>query len=107
LQPDFPLFMRVRFNDVFTVNGDGSISPKQPIMVGGVQLTPGMDFGRRVRLGNVHFAAVAGRDLEIEQQGGMTYLVRPYVPPSRDRPRPPPRMVSAMAREPMPLEATP
>jgi hypothetical protein len=99
--------MRVRFDEVFAVNGDGSISPKVPIVVGGVQLTPGMDFGRRVRLGNVHFAAVAGRDLEVEQQGGTTYLVRPYVPPTRDRKPGPPRMVSAMATEPMPLDATP
>ena len=99
--------MRVAFNEVFTVNGDGSISPKVPVVVGGVKLEPGMDFGRRVRLGNVHFAAVAGRDLEIDQQAGVTYLLRPYVQPMRDRAPPPPRMVSAMAMEPMPLEATP
>ena len=99
--------MRVRFNEVFTVNGDGSISPKVPVVVGGVKLDPGMDFGRRVRLGTVHFAAVAGRDLEVDQQAGVTYLLRPYVPPARDRPEAPPRMVSAMSLDPMPLEATP
>lgn len=100
------MFMRVRFNDVFAANGDGSFSPKVPIMVGGVHLTPGMDFGRRVRLGTVHFAAVAGRDLEVDQQAGMTYLLRPYVPPARDRAALPP-MVSAMATEPLPIEAAP
>jgi hypothetical protein len=99
--------MRVRFDEVFTVNGDGSISPKVPVVVGGVQLNPGMDFGRRVRLGTVHFAAVAGRDLEVDQQAGVLYLLRPYVPPPRDRAPSPPRMVSAMSIEPMPLEATP
>lgn len=99
--------MRVRFNEVFTVNGDGSISPKLPVVVGGVQLNPGMDFGKRVRLGTVHFAAVAGRDLEVEQQAGVLYLLRPYVPPARDRAAAPPRMVSAMTSEPMPIEATP
>ncbi len=95
--------MRVRFNEVFTANGDGSFSAKMPVMVGGVHLAPGMDFGRRVRLGTVHFAAVAGRDLEIDQQAGMTYLLRPYVPPARDRPILPP-MLSAMATELLPLE---
>lgn len=99
--------MRVSFHDVFAVKGDGSISPKVPVVVGGVKLDPGMDFGRRVRLGNVHFAAVAGRDLEVDQQGGVTYLLRPYVPPARDRAPSPPRMVSAMSKEPMPLEAAP
>ena len=99
--------MRVAFSEVFTVNGDGSISPKVPVVIGGIQINPGMDFGRRVRLGTVHFAAVAGRDLEVDQQGGVTYLLRPYVPPARERAPPPPRMVSAMSREPMPLEAGP
>lgn len=99
--------MRVRFNEVFTVNGDGSISPKVPVVVGGIQLAPGMDFGRRVRLGTVHFAAVAGRDLEVDQQAGVTYVLRPYVPPNRDRSSAIPRMVSAMQSEPMPLEAAP
>lgn len=98
--------MRVRFNEVFTANGDGSFSPKMPVMVGGVHLTPGMDFGRRVRLGTVHFAAVAGRDLEIDQQAGMTYLLRPYVAPVRDRPSLP-RMISAMDSEPLPIEVAP
>jgi len=97
--------MRVRFNEVFAVNGDGSISAKVPVVVVGVKLDPGMDFGRRVRLGNVHFAAVAGRDLEVDEQAGVTYLLRPYVPPPHDRAAPPPRMVSAMAAEPMPFEA--
>ena len=99
--------MRVRFNDVFQVNGDGSISAKVPVVVGGVQVSPGVEFGRRVRLGTVHFAAVAGRDLEVEQQAGLTYLLRPYVPPARSQPLAPPPMVSAMATQPLPLEAAP
>ena len=96
--------MRVAFSEVFTVNGDGSISPKVPVVVGGVQLSPGAEFGRRVRLGRVHFAAVAGRDLEVEQQGGITYLVRPYVPPPREVRAPPP-MTSPMALARTPVEA--
>jgi hypothetical protein len=100
--------MRVRFSEVFHLNAGGSISAKVPVMVGGVRLEPGMEFGRRVRLGTVHFASVAGRDLEVEQQGGVIYLVRPYVPPNRDRAsRPLPRMVTAMAHEPIPIDAAP
>jgi hypothetical protein len=98
--------MRVRFSEVFHLNAGGSISAKVPVMVGGVRLEPGMEFGRRVRLGTVHFAAVAGRDLEVEQQAGVLYLVRPYVPPNLDRTQVP-RMVSAMAMEPIPVDAAP
>lgn len=96
--------MRVRFNDVFRVNHDGSISATVPVVVGGVRLDPGAQFGRRVRLGHVHFAGVAGRDLEVDVQGGVTYLVRPYVPPPAEGPRPPP-MASAMATSPPPVAA--
>ena len=92
--------MRVRFNDMFHVNGDGSISPRVPIVVGGVPLHPGVEFGRRVRLGNVHFAGVAGRDLEVDQQQGVYYLLRPSVAPMAEQPPPPPPMVSPMSTEP-------
>jgi hypothetical protein len=83
--------MRVRFSDVFTVNGDGSVSAKGPVVIGGVRLDPGMDFGCRVRIGTVHFAAVKGRDLEVERQGGVTYVLRPYLRPPRPDERPLPR----------------
>jgi len=98
--------LRVRFGELFHINGGGSVSAKVPVVIGGVRVEPGMEFGRRVRLGTVHFAAVAGRDLEVEQQNGVTYLVRPYVPPNRDRPMLP-RMVTAMATEPIPIDAAP
>ena len=96
--------MRVRFNDVFRINGDGSITPKVPVVVGGVALSPGVQFGRRVRLGNVHFAGVAGRDLEVDQQAGVLYLLRSYVPPGLDRSPAPPPMASPMATEPGPID---
>ena len=98
--------MRVRFNELFHINGGGSVSAKVPVVIGGVRIEPGMEFGRRVRLGSVHFASVAGRDLEVEQQNGVMYLVRPYVPPNRERAQIP-RMVSAMSVEPVPMDATP
>ena len=81
--------MRVRFTEVFSVNGDGSVSAKVPVVIGGVYVPAGMDFGCRVRIGTVHFAAVKGRDLEVERQGGVTYILRPYVrPPRPERPLP-------------------
>ena len=83
--------MRVRFHDVFHVHPDGSVAPRMPVVVGGVQLTPGVEFGSRVRIGNVHFASVAGRDLEVEESAGTLFLLRPYVsPPDRAAPPPPP-----------------
>jgi hypothetical protein len=97
--------MRVRFDEVFMVNGHGSVSAKVPVVIGGVRLDPGMEFGCRVRIGNVHFAGVQGRDLEVERQGGVTYVLRPYARPprpDRDRPLPRHRMVPAPG---VPVEA--
>lgn len=84
--------MRVRFSEVFTVNGDGSVCAKAPVVVGGVYVPPGVEFGCRVRIGTMHFAALQGRDLEVERQGGVTYVLRPYTRrPRPERERPPPR----------------
>jgi len=97
--------VRVRFDDVFSINAAGSVCAKVPVVLGGVRIEPGMEFGRRVRVGTVHFAGVAGRDLEVEQQAGVLYVMRPYVPvPRRDGI---PRMVSALTAEYLPLEAAP
>lgn len=80
---DLSLSMRVRFDEVFTVNGDGSVMAKVPVVIGGVFVNPGVEFGCRVRIGTVHFAGVKGRDLEVERQGGVTFVLRPYARPPR------------------------
>jgi len=91
--------MRVRFRDVFHVHPDGSVAPRMPVVVGGVQLAPGVEFGRRVRIGSVHFAAVAGRDLEVEANAGTLFLLRTYVPPPDRRAPPPPPSPSSVLVE--------
>lgn len=90
--------MRVRFDEIFHINAAGSVCAKVPVVIGGVRIDPGMEFGRRVRLGTVHFAGIAHRDLEVEQQAGVTYVMRPYshAPGERhhapgERPPPPQR----------------
>jgi hypothetical protein len=83
--------MRVRFSEVFITNGDGSVAAKGPVVVGGVYVPAGVEFGCRVRIGTMHFAALQGRDLEVDRQGGVTYVLRPYLRPHRPE-RPPPRM---------------
>lgn len=82
--------MRVRFSEVFTQRPDGCVTPKVPVVLGGVRIEPGTDFGCRVRIGGVHFAAVRGRDLEIERSGGVVHVLRHYASPARG-PRPLPR----------------
>ncbi|HUR24726.1 MAG TPA: hypothetical protein VM327_01780 [Candidatus Thermoplasmatota archaeon] len=81
--------MRVRFNEVFATHGDGSVSAKAPTVIGGVRLEPGQEFGCRIRVGTFHFAGVRGRDLEVDREGGITYVLRHYALPQRpERPLP-------------------
>ncbi|HEX2065401.1 MAG TPA: hypothetical protein VHI93_01175 [Candidatus Thermoplasmatota archaeon] len=71
--------MRVPFERVFSTNADGSIAPKVPVRVGGVARAPGSEFGARVRLGSVvDFAALRGRDLEVDIDGQGYVLVHPH-----------------------------
>jgi hypothetical protein len=70
--------MRVPFGLVFTINGDGSVTPKVPIRIGGVAREPGSEFGARVRIGNLHIAALRGRDLEVAVEGQGYVLVHPH-----------------------------
>ena len=58
--------MRVKFDSVFEIKSDGSISPKQRIRVGGIVLSPGVSFSRGVSFGGVDFSKYVGHDLEIE-----------------------------------------
>jgi hypothetical protein len=71
--------MRVPFGRVFSINADGSVTPKVPIRIGGVAREPGSEFGARVRMGSVvDFAALRGRDLEVALEGQGYVLVHPH-----------------------------
>ncbi len=71
--------IRVHFNEIFTVNSDGSYSPKLPIDINGVKMTPGVTFGGGVQFGGVTFGQLAGRDLDVRQlPNGFVELVKYY-----------------------------
>jgi hypothetical protein len=87
--------MRVPFGRVFTINADGSITPKVPVRIGGVAREPGSEFGTRVRLGAVvDFAALRGRDLEVTLEGQGYVLLHPH------RSRAGPLQASSFERDP-------
>ncbi len=56
--------MRVGFYDLFTVTQDG-ISPKVPIQIGGMVLTPGVTFVAGVLFEGISLADYVGNDVEI------------------------------------------
>lgn len=65
---------RVTFDSVFTKHEDGSLEPKQRIRIGGVSLGPGVRFSRGTSFAGVDFALFVGRDLDVEEEGGVLVI---------------------------------
>lgn len=61
--------MRYRFDQIFQLNQDGSISPRMQINISGVTLGPGVAFGSGVAFGGVNFFNFRGNDIEADQEG--------------------------------------
>jgi hypothetical protein len=65
----------MHWDQVFTVNDDGSVSPRGPIYYHGISLGgPGIKFGRGVSFGGIDFAALQGHDLNAHFEGQMLVI---------------------------------
>ena len=60
---------RLKFDSVFLKNPDGSLTPKQRIRVGGVELSTGVTFRKGVAFGGIDFTQFIDRDIEVETDG--------------------------------------
>ena len=69
--------MRVRFSDLFRENPDGTLSPLATIAIGGVVISPGVNFSRGVSFSGVDVFAFYGRDIEADLINGV-YVVRGF-----------------------------
>lgn len=66
---------RINFNAIFRTHNDGSIEPIHPVRIGGVQMGPGVRFGRGVSFGGIDLFNFIGRDFAVEEQNGVYVLV--------------------------------
>lgn len=62
---------RINFYQIFKVNTDGSIEPLRLIRIGGVQMGPGVRFGKGVAFSGIDLSQYIGRDFAIEEQEGV------------------------------------
>ena len=62
---------RINFYQIFRVNTDGSIEPLRPIRIGGVQMGPGVRFGKGVSFSGVDLSLYVGRDFLVEDSNGI------------------------------------
>ncbi|MFM0499074.1 hypothetical protein [Paraburkholderia caffeinilytica] len=77
--PDPDGLTRVHFDDVFAVTADGNLSPKVPVDINGVKMTPGVVFGGGVQFGGFAMSQAAGHDLGVRRlPNGFVQLVKYY-----------------------------
>ncbi len=70
--------MRVKFTDLFTEIEPGRYTTNRKIGLPGLIFDPGLHLHKDVRSGNWNFGQYIGHDLEINQLGDITQIVRIY-----------------------------
>ncbi|OGT07473.1 MAG: hypothetical protein A2X78_03210 [Gammaproteobacteria bacterium GWE2_37_16] len=65
---------RINFYQIFRINADGSIEPLRIVRIGGVQMAPGVKFGRGVSFGGIDLSQFIGRDFSVEDQQGVLVI---------------------------------
>jgi hypothetical protein len=71
--------IRVHFDEVFAIDANGNLSPKVPVDINGVQMTPGVSFGGGVQFGGFALGQALGHDLGVRRlDNGFVQLVQYY-----------------------------
>lgn len=67
---------KINFYQIFKVNtDDGSIEPLRLVRIGGVQIGPGVRFGKGVLFGGIDLAQFIGRDFLVEEMEGVLIII--------------------------------
>jgi len=72
----YPQLMIANYDQVFAINSNNTISPKIPVRIGGVTITPGVSFGSGVIMGGINLFDYRGRNLEGYIDNGMFVINR-------------------------------
>ena len=65
---------RRNFFEIFKVNIDGSIEPLRLVKIGGVQMGPGVRFGKGVSFSGIDLSQDVGRDFSVEEQNDVRVI---------------------------------
>jgi hypothetical protein len=66
--------INVHFDQLFTKNSDGSISPKVPLIIRGVGINPGVRFTKGVSFAGVDISTLEGKILQVDTSNGTNKL---------------------------------
>ncbi|KAK46200.1 hypothetical protein BG58_13920 [Caballeronia jiangsuensis] len=70
---------RVHFDQIFAIDSNGNLTPKIPVDINGVQMTPGVTFGGGVQFGGFALSQAFGHDFGVRRlESGFIQLVKYY-----------------------------
>ena len=69
---------KLNFYQIFRINSDGSVEPIRIVRIGGVQMGPGVKFGRGVLFGGIDITQYIGRDFQVEESSGILIITGIY-----------------------------
>lgn len=72
--------MKYKFSEVFRENPDGSLSPTQKIMAGGVTVSANASIKPGMIIGGVSFHQFMDRELEAEERDNILVITGIYSP---------------------------
>ncbi|OFX23756.1 MAG: hypothetical protein A2033_12940 [Bacteroidetes bacterium GWA2_31_9] len=72
------MIKRVRFDELFQINSDSSISPKKRITIGGITMGPGVTFSRGVSFSGIDLTLYIGRDFQVDEKADTTEIIGVY-----------------------------
>lgn len=64
----------INFYQIFKINPDGSIEPLRVVRIGGVQIAPGVRFGRGVSFGGIDLSNYIGRNFSAREENNVLIL---------------------------------
>lgn len=69
--------MKVKFNHLFTLNKDGTLTPNFYIRVGGLMISPGITFNKSILLSGINLFDYLGYEVEVDCVDGI-YVIKGF-----------------------------
>ena len=76
---------RLRFDEVFKRNADGSLTPRMIIRLGGLTFGPGVSFGPGIEFGGVNIYKYQTNDIGAIEENGTLVIKGFYSKPNNDK----------------------
>ncbi|QEM67679.1 hypothetical protein FO488_05610 [Geobacter sp. FeAm09] len=73
-----PAVLKAQYDQLFQVNGDGSVSAKLSLNINGALAAPGTKFIRGVQFSGVDITQYIGHDIDVQEEDGGFKIIKFY-----------------------------